>query len=106
MRQATLMEGFHTNFDEYWKCLNSLIYYLWKFSLALKMCIEIKLLNTRFMVTCQVSNVLKKCHNVRGINYVFCKFNQPWVLRCLCCTDYFCRKSAVVQHLVVKVFRG
>jgi len=47
------------------------------------------------MLTCLVSNVLKKCHNVPGVNYLFCNFNHPLILKCVCCTDYRCWKSAV-----------
>lgn len=59
------------------------------------MSIEIKLFNTLFMLAFQVSNVLKKCHNIHGINYLFCNFNQPLLLRCVSCTACHCRKSAV-----------
>ena len=55
----------------------------------------IKLFNIGFILTFLVSNVLKKCHNVPDINYLFCNFNQPLIFRCVSCTDYRCRKSAV-----------
>jgi len=59
------------------------------------MLIEIKLFNIGFMLAFLVSNVLeKKCH-VPGINDLFCNFNHLLILRCVCCTDYRCRKSAV-----------